>query len=80
MPRNRFLRFGLGIAPITVKSPIKLSKGENIMPSKKAKTSKRLKGAKPLKQVKPLTGGAGAGKVTFNPFSITRKIDISSPS
>lgn len=23
--------------------------------------------------------GAGAGKVTFNPFSITRKIDISSP-
>jgi len=24
--------------------------------------------------------GAGAGKVTFNPFSITRKIDISSPT
>jgi bacteriocin-like protein len=23
--------------------------------------------------------GAGAGKVTFNPFSITRKIDVSSP-
>ncbi len=23
--------------------------------------------------------GAGAGKVTFNPFSITRKIDKSSP-
>ncbi len=25
------------------------------------------------------TGGAGAGKVTFNPFSITRKIDAASP-
>jgi hypothetical protein len=25
-------------------------------------------------------GGAGAGKITFNPFSITRKIDIGSPS
>ena len=25
-------------------------------------------------------GGAGAGKVSFNPFSITRKIDVSSPS
>ena len=24
--------------------------------------------------------GAGAGKVTFNPFSITRKIDKASPS
>lgn len=24
--------------------------------------------------------GAGAGKVTFNPFSITRKIDKSSPT
>lgn len=24
--------------------------------------------------------GAGAGKVTFNPFSITRKIDSASPS
>src|SRR3954454_3582922 len=24
--------------------------------------------------------GAGAGKVTFNPFSITRKIDVSSPT
>jgi len=24
-------------------------------------------------------GSAGAGKVTFNPFSITRKIDASSP-
>jgi hypothetical protein len=24
------------------------------------------------------SSGAGAGKVTFNPFSITRKIDISS--
>jgi len=24
--------------------------------------------------------GAGAGKVTFNPFSITRKIDLSSPT
>jgi bacteriocin-like protein len=24
-------------------------------------------------------GGGGAGKVTFNPFSITRKIDSSSP-
>jgi type VI protein secretion system component Hcp len=23
--------------------------------------------------------GAGAGKVTFNPFSITRKIDVSTP-
>ncbi len=23
--------------------------------------------------------GAGAGKVTFNPFSITRKIDVASP-
>ena len=26
------------------------------------------------------SSGAGAGKVTFNPFSITRKVDISSPS
>jgi Type VI secretion system effector, Hcp len=26
------------------------------------------------------TGGAGSGKVTFNPFSLTRKIDIASPS
>lgn len=26
------------------------------------------------------TSGAGAGKVTFNPFSITRKIDRSSPT
>lgn len=26
------------------------------------------------------SSGAGAGKVTFNPFSITRKIDSSSPS
>ena len=25
------------------------------------------------------SSGAGAGKVTFNPFSITRKIDKSSP-
>ena len=25
------------------------------------------------------SGGAGAGKVTFNPFSITRKIDAASP-
>lgn len=25
------------------------------------------------------SSGAGAGKVTFNPFSITRKIDVSSP-
>lgn len=25
------------------------------------------------------TGGAGAGKITFNPFSITRKIDSASP-
>lgn len=25
------------------------------------------------------SSGAGAGKVTFNPFSITRKVDISSP-
>ena len=24
-------------------------------------------------------GGSGAGKVTFNPFSITRKIDAASP-
>ena len=24
------------------------------------------------------SSGAGAGKVTFNPFSITRKIDVSS--
>jgi type VI protein secretion system component Hcp len=24
--------------------------------------------------------GAGAGKVTFNPFSITRKVDSSSPN
>ncbi len=26
------------------------------------------------------SSGAGAGKVTFNPFSITRKVDASSPS
>jgi type VI protein secretion system component Hcp len=26
------------------------------------------------------SSGAGAGKVTFNPFSITRKIDKSSPT
>ena len=26
------------------------------------------------------SGGSGAGKVTFNPFSITRKIDKSSPT
>jgi hypothetical protein len=26
-----------------------------------------------------VTGGKGAGKATFNPFSITRKIDCSSP-
>jgi hypothetical protein len=26
------------------------------------------------------SSGAGAGKVTFNPFSITRKIDAVSPS
>jgi type VI protein secretion system component Hcp len=26
------------------------------------------------------SSGSGAGKVTFNPFSITRKIDKSSPS
>ena len=25
------------------------------------------------------SSGAGAGKVTFNPFSITRKVDKSSP-
>jgi len=25
------------------------------------------------------TGGAGAGKVTFNPFQITRKVDSASP-
>ena len=25
------------------------------------------------------SSGAGAGKVTFNPFSITRKIDVASP-
>jgi hypothetical protein len=25
------------------------------------------------------SSGAGAGKITFNPFSITRKIDVSSP-
>jgi type VI protein secretion system component Hcp len=25
------------------------------------------------------SGGCGTGKVTFNPFSITRKIDSSSP-
>jgi type VI protein secretion system component Hcp len=25
------------------------------------------------------SSGAGAGKITFNPFSITRKIDQSSP-
>jgi type VI protein secretion system component Hcp len=26
------------------------------------------------------SSGSGAGKVTFNPFSITRKIDSASPS
>jgi len=35
------------------------------------------------KELEKATGGsssgAGAGKVTFNPFSITRKIDQSSP-
>jgi bacteriocin-like protein len=25
------------------------------------------------------SSGAGAGKVTFNPFSITRKVDVASP-
>jgi type VI protein secretion system component Hcp len=33
------------------------------------------------KELEKATGGdgAGAGKVSFNPFSITRKIDKSSP-
>jgi type VI protein secretion system component Hcp len=26
------------------------------------------------------SSGAGAGKVTFNPFQITRKIDVASPT
>jgi len=26
-----------------------------------------------------ITGGAGAGKVTFNPFSITKHVDKASP-
>ena len=30
--------------------------------------------------VQSQSSGAGAGKVTFNPFSITRKIDRSSPT
>jgi type VI protein secretion system component Hcp len=25
------------------------------------------------------SSGAGAGKVTFNPFSITKKVDVASP-
>ena len=33
----------------------------------------------PESELEKVAGGA-AGKVTFNPFSITRKIDVSSPS
>jgi type VI protein secretion system component Hcp len=33
-----------------------------------------------LSKVTGGSSGAGAGKVTFNPFSITRKIDAASPS
>jgi len=29
----------------------------------------------PTQNISSATGGAGAGKITFNPFSITRKID-----
>jgi type VI protein secretion system component Hcp len=42
-------------------------------------------GGQQLQQTEPTLSigsqstGAGAGKVTFNPFSITRKVDKSSP-
>jgi type VI protein secretion system component Hcp len=42
-------------------------------------------GGQQLQQTEPTLSigsqstGAGAGKVTFNPFSITRKVDRSSP-
>jgi type VI protein secretion system component Hcp len=33
-----------------------------------------------LEKVTGGSSGSGAGKVTFNPFSITRKIDVASPT
>jgi hypothetical protein len=46
---------------------------ETAMKSKK--TTKRLNKSKKLEATKALSTGAGAGKVTFNPFSITRYVD-----
>jgi len=34
----------------------------------KAANTKKLRKPKKLQATKPLTGGTGAGKVTFNPF------------
>ncbi len=36
-------------------------------------------GQQPTLSIGSQSTGAGAGKVTFNPFSITRKVDRSSP-
>ncbi len=47
--------------------------------TKKAKKSTHLRKGKKLEEQKPLKE-AGSGKVTFNPFSITRTIDRASPS
>ena len=46
----------------------------------KPKTVKGAKAASIKGGLGSQSSGAGAGKVTFNPFSITRKIDASSPT
>jgi type VI protein secretion system component Hcp len=59
---------------------------DTIMPAKKSKTSSASK--KPVKslsksQMRSAKGGDGTtttGKTTFNPFTITKKIDVSSPT
>jgi type VI protein secretion system component Hcp len=53
-------------------------KGDQMAGRKKTRSSKKVKTLTP-KKTRSVRGGA-TDKVTFNPFSITRKIDKSSPN
>jgi len=62
----------------------KHSKSEGAEPKSAVKPDRREARELHNEELDQVTGGsqstgAGAGKVTFNPFSITRKIDKSSP-
>jgi type VI protein secretion system component Hcp len=63
----------------------KQSKSEGADPKSAVERDRREGRALHNEELDHVTGGsqstgAGAGKVTFNPFSITRKIDKSSPT